>query len=122
MNHCFLSEATFQHIEIYLFKSEFLDEESKKFLSNTHRLIDHLSGWIDKPQKIDCIILSEHNKIFEKNYNLTLNQRMAYLRRLLKCKFEVPFKIRHLDNTYRGKDMIRKKILQNTKGKIPLQT
>ena len=122
LNHSFISEATFEHVAIHIFKSNLLDDISHRNLSNTHPLLNHLSRLITDFNKIDYSDLSKPNENFENNPNNTFHRRMAHLSCLLDCNFEIPTLIKHLGNVHTGDDRDILGILSNIKDKVPLKT
>ena len=51
LDHTFTSEATFEHILIFILKGEYLTSQDKKSLFNTHPLFKHFNNTLEWSKK-----------------------------------------------------------------------
>ena len=78
LNHTFTSEATFEHILIFLLRSKYLPSRDENILLNTHPLFKHLN---DTPKWSSCIEFMDLKNPIE-NYQ---DQKTINIARVGKC-------------------------------------
>ena len=78
LNHTFTSEATFEHILIFLLRSKYFPNQDENTLLNTHPLFKHLNDTLKWSSCIEFMDLKNPIKNYQdqKTINITRVQKM----------------------------------------------
>ena len=117
-DHSFTSEACFEHIIIFLLKSEYLNEEDHRNILASHPLFLHLNKMLHWSKDIQCLDLKNHLKDYSKQTVINNTRVKKMLAATLNYDLDVPTLIRFLGGNYTGEYReIEKtiKILKDTK-------
>jgi len=98
--HTFVSEATFDHIVLFLFKSFLLSDPDLRALRGAHPLYLHLHQSILRFQHVDFRTLSHINKNYAHQTEIPLQRRQLFLAAILHYDLHVPSLIHFLGHNY----------------------
>jgi len=99
-NHTFTSEATFDHIILFLFKSRLLSDPDLRALRDTHPLYIHLYQSIHRFRYVDFRTLSKINMNYAHQNEIPLQRRQLFLAAILHYDLHVPSLIHFLGKNY----------------------
>ena len=112
LSHTFTSEATFEHVLIFLLRSGYLPSQDENLLLDTHPLFKHLNDTLKWSSSIEFMDL--RNPI--ENYQDQKTINIARVRKMLAAvcfyNLDIPTIIRFLGNNYTGEYRNINKILQ----------
>ena len=118
LNHTFTSEATFEHIVIFLLKGGYLLKQDKTNLLITHPLFKHFDTMLNWSNKINFIDIKEPIKDYANQKSINTIRVQKILAAVLWYNLDIPTVIRFLGNNYTGEYKetdITLKLLNDTK-------
>jgi len=118
-NHSFTSEAVFDHIIIFLIKSELLDDHSLLSLLQVHPLYFHLHASISRFKTLDFRPLSRPNSDFKSQTTIPFLKRMQFLACILHYNFHAGSVFRFLKNNHTNAHINPKKLHNELTGILP---
>ena len=101
-DHSFTSEACFEHIVIFLLKSEYLNEEDHRIVLASHPLILHLDKMLHWSKDIHFLDLQNHLKDYSKQTSISNTRIRKMLAATLNYDLDIPTLIRFLGGNYTG--------------------
>jgi len=99
-NHTFTSEATFDHVILFLFKSSILSDLDLRTLRKLHPLYDHLYYTLYRFRYVDFRSLSNINTRYASQSEIPLQRRQRFLAAILHYDLHVPSLIHFLGHNY----------------------
>ena len=119
LNHQFASAAHFEHVILFVFKSEYSNKEDTSALCRTHPLIKHLWVSYNRLKNFDFTSLSLYNTSFEKQQQIPFSRIMKFTAAALHYNFHIPSVIRYIGNNYTAAFRDVKKVLNRVKDIVP---
>ena len=101
-SHSFTSEASFEQILIFLFKSEYLSVEDEKNIGHSHPLYKHLHKMIHWSKNIDFESIKSHIPNYQDQKSIDPNRVKLFVAALLHYDMDIPTLIRYLGGNYTG--------------------
>lgn len=121
LNHQFASAAHFEHVILFVFKSEYSNKDGISALCRTHPLIEHLWVSYNRLKNFDFTSLSLYNTSFKKQQQIPFSRIMKFTATALHHNFHIPSVIMYIGNNYTDAFRDVKKVLNRVKDIAPLQ-
>jgi len=102
LDHTFTSEASFEHILIFVLKGSFLLESDKENLLNTHPLIKHFNKMLNWSYNIQFADITNPIKKFATQKGIYMTRVKKLLAVTFHYDMDIPTVIRFLGNNYTG--------------------
>ena len=118
-DHTYTSEATFDHVVLFLFKSSILSEPDLRVLRAVHPLYAHLHDTIFRFRYVDFRTLSQINENYASQLEIPLQRRQLFLAAILHYDLHVPSLIHFLGNNYTNAHLDPHKIASKLKNIAP---
>ena len=112
LDHTFTSQATFEHILIFLLKGEYLPNRDKKSLFNTHPLFRHFNNILEWSRNIKFMDLKNPIKDYANQNSINTTRIKKMLAAVFWYNLDIPTVIRFLGNNYMGEYRDINKTLQ----------
>ena len=112
LDHTFTSQATFEHILIFLLKGEYLPNQDKKSLFNTHPLFKHFNNILEWSRNIEFMDLKNPIKDYANQNSINTTRIQKMLAAVFWYNLDIPTVIRFLGNNYTGEYRDINKTLQ----------
>ena len=119
-NHSFTSEAVFDHIVIFLFKSTLLDDQSLRSLLQVHPLYSHLYVSISRFKTLDFRPLSRPNRDYKSQISIPFLKRMQFLACILHYNFHAGSVFRFLKSNHTNAHINPEKLYNELTGIVPI--
>ena len=101
-DHSFTSEASFEHVLIFLLRSNYLPDKDKNNLLESHVLFNHLNKMIDWSKNIDFMNLKNPIKNYAHQEKINPHRVKKFLAATLTYNLDIPTVIRFLGGNYTG--------------------
>jgi hypothetical protein len=119
LNHSFTREKHFDDILIHLFKSQYLDPQSKRKLRDCHPLYDHLTKIIYTLKHHDFSPLTQLDPDYATQTHIPTHRVKNFLAAAVHYDFHIPSVYRYLGGNYTAAYRDIPEILKHLKNVIP---
>ena len=119
LNHSFTREKHFDDILIHLFKSQYLDTQSKSNLRDCHPLYDHLTKIIYTLKNHDFSPLTQINPNYATQTHIPAQRVKHFLAAAIHYDFHIPSVYRYLGGNYTAAYRDIPEILSHLKNVVP---
>ena len=118
-NHSFTSDVVFDHIFIFIIKSQFISTKDVTPLLRAHPLYQHLYTINTTLQNFDFRPLSKYNTNFQSQTSISSTRTRQFMAAILHYNFHVGSVIRYCGNNYTNEHINVKQLLQKIKNIVP---
>ena len=118
-NHSFTSDVVFDHIFIFIIKSQFLSTSDVIPLLGAHPLYTHLYNTNTILQNFDFSPLSEYNTNFQLQTSISSTRTRQFMAAILHYNFHVGSVIRYCGKNYTNEHINIKNLIQKIKNIVP---
>ena len=115
MDHSFTSEACFEHVMIFILKSEYISRSDQDSLLNSHPLFNHLNKMMIWSKKIQFMDLKQPIENYADQTSINESRVKKMLAATLQYDMDIPTLIRFLGGNYTGEYRDSKATIQALK-------